>query len=71
MIPHGNLCFSNVFIISVANRKVGKTDSIMILKNNILYMKWHEIFGIYPISGVCTFSPNYAISYKHIVMCLS
>ena len=35
---HGTLCFPNVFRISVVNRKVGKTVSMLILKNNI-----HEI----------------------------
>ena len=46
MTPHGMLCLPNVFRISVANRKVGKTKFMLILKNNI-----HEI------SGVCLFSP--------------
>ena len=35
MIPHGMLCLSNVFRIRIANRKVGKTDSMLILQNNI------------------------------------
>ena len=42
MTPHGILCFPNVFRISVANRKVGKTNSMLILKNNI-----HEITRIF------------------------
>ena len=38
MTPHGMLCFPNIVRISVANRKVGETDSMLIFKNNI-----HEI----------------------------
>ena len=38
MTSQSMLCFPNVFRISVANRKVGKTNSMLILKNNI-----HEI----------------------------
>ena len=53
MTPHGMLCFPNVFKISVANKKIDKTDSILILNNNI-----HEISRINPISRVSPLSPT-------------
>ena len=35
MMSHSMLCFQNLFTINVTNRKVVKTDYMVILKTNI------------------------------------
>ena len=36
-MSHGMFCFKDVFRFSVTNRKVGKNDSMVILKTNIAW----------------------------------